>query len=98
MSDLAVVAFIKAKPGSADVVRDALRDLVTATRRDETGCLSYELNESAATPGTFITVESWVDQGALDAHLQTPHLQAALAAAGEHMAEPPAIHPLMPVA
>lgn len=94
---LQVVAVITAKPGSEEIVLGALRDLVGATRGEE-GCLSYELNRSVADETVFVTVEQWREQADLDAHLQTPHLQKALEVAGEHLAVPPAIHPLSPVA
>lgn len=95
MTDLNVIALIPAKPGSEGVVRDALTELLGHTRQ-EAGCLKYELFESAATPGTFVTIEEWTDQAALDAHLASPHLAAALAAAGDALAAAPAIHPLKP--
>ena len=56
MSELHVVATIPAKPGSEDTVRALLTTLVAETRQEE-GCLSYDLFESAAVPGTFVTVE-----------------------------------------
>jgi quinol monooxygenase YgiN len=93
---LQVVATITAKPGSESIVREALSELVTGTR-GESGCLAYELFQSAADPTVFITVETWQGQADLDAHLKTPHLQQAFAVAGEHLAGPPAIHPLNPV-
>ncbi len=96
MSELRVVAEIKAKPGSEDTIRTALVELTGATQSDP-GCISYELFESAAVPGTFFTIESWVDQDSLDAHMQSPHIAAALAIAGDHVAVAPSIHPLMPV-
>lgn len=96
MSDLNVVAVITATPGSETEVREALTELVTATR-DETGCLSYELFESASAPGTFVTIERWEDQGAMDAHMRSDHVAAAFAAAGAHLAEAPAIHELQPL-
>jgi quinol monooxygenase YgiN len=96
MPDLNVVAVIIAKPGSEDVVRDALESLVEPTRA-EAGCLSYVLFESHSAPGTFITEEVWTSEDDLAGHMDTPHLQAALAAAGEHLAVAPAIHPLVPI-
>jgi quinol monooxygenase YgiN len=77
-------------------VRQALSALVAPTLTEE-GCLGYELFESAAAPGTFVTQERWRGQSDLDAHLQTEHVQAALGAAGEALAAAPAIHPLVPV-
>ncbi len=96
MSDLPVVAVLVAKSGSEGAVRDALSALVGPTRQED-GCLAYELFESAAAPGTFVTVERWRAQADLDAHLQTTHVQQALAVAGEALAVPPGIHPLVPI-
>jgi quinol monooxygenase YgiN len=96
MPNLQVVAVLTAKPGSEKLVGDALNALVEPTR-SEAGCNSYQLFVSAADPATFITVETWVAQDDLDAHLRTPHVQQALATAGDHLALAPAIHPLIPV-
>ena len=91
-----VVAVITAKPGSEDAVREAMQGLVAPTRAED-GCLSYDLSESVAAPGTFITVEEWNDPSDLDSHMQTPHIQSALAVLGTELAAPPAIHPLKPL-
>jgi quinol monooxygenase YgiN len=95
MADLRVVAVIPAKPGSEDAVRAALTTLADASR-DHQGCRSYELSESAAAPGTFVTIETWSGQEDLDAHLRTDDVAAAFAAATEHLAGEVAIHPLTP--
>jgi quinol monooxygenase YgiN len=95
MSDLNVVAVLKAKPGSEDTVGRALGALVVPTRAEE-GCISYELFRSAADPTTFITIERWRSQDDLDAHMQTPHIAQALEAAGDALDGAPAIHPLQP--
>ena len=91
-----MVAVLVAKDGQEDVVRQALAALVAPTR-DEEGCLAYELFESAAAPGTFVTQERWRGQGDLDAHLQTEHVQHALGVAGDALASAPGIHPLVPI-
>ncbi|MEO5852871.1 MAG: putative quinol monooxygenase [Nocardioides sp.] len=96
MSELHAVATIPAKPEAVDAIRAALQTLVAATRAEE-GCLSYDLYESGAAPGVFITMERWVDQAAMDAHLQMPHVAEAFAAADGALAGEVAIHPLMPV-
>ncbi|PKW26801.1 putative quinol monooxygenase [Phycicoccus duodecadis] len=93
---LHVVATLPAKPEATDAIRAALRTLVEATRQEE-GCLSYDLYESASAPGMFVTVEEWTDQAALDAHMRTPHIAAALEAAEGALAGDIAIHPLVPV-
>lgn len=96
MPELSVVAVLTAKPGQEDVVRQALRALVSPTREEE-GCLAYDLFESGAAPGVFLTQERWRGQDDLDAHLQTPHVAQAFASAGESLATAPGIHPLVPV-
>ncbi len=96
MSELHAVATIPAKPGSEDAVRTALTTLAEATRQEE-GCLAYDLYESASTPGTFVTVERWTDQSALEAHLGTSHVATAFAAADGHLNGEVAVHPLVPV-
>ena len=85
-----------AKPGSEKPVADALQALVEPTR-SEAGCNSYQLFVSAVDPATFITVETWSSREDLDAHLRSPHVQQALSAAGDHLAQAPAVHPLIPV-
>ena len=96
MAELDVVALIPASPGSEDVVRHALTTLAAATR-DHEGCLHYELFESAAAPGTFVTVERWTAQEHLDAHMATDDIATALGAVEGHLAGDVAIHPLRPV-
>jgi quinol monooxygenase YgiN len=95
MPDLHVVALLPAKPGSESVVKEALTALVAPTRAEE-GCLAYDLYDSAAAPGTFITVERWRSQADLDAHMQTAHIAQALTVAADHLAGAPQIHPLVP--
>ena len=95
MPALNVVAVITAKPGSAPTVRDALQALVAPTRAEE-GCLSYDLFESDLAD-TFVTIEQWQSPADLQAHLASPHIAQAFAAAGEHLAAQPAIHSLRPV-
>ena len=96
MSDLQVVATIPASAEAADQVREALKTLAGATRAEE-GCVAYDLFESGSVPGTFVTVERWRDQASLDAHMGTPHVAAAFAAAAGALTGEVAIHPLQPV-
>ena len=96
MSELHVVASIPVTAEGTEAVRAALSTLAAATREEE-GCVAYDLFESASAPGTFVTVERWRDQASLDAHMGTPHVAAAFAAAGDSLAGDVVIHPLIPV-
>ncbi len=80
MAQLRVVAQLTTKPGSEEIIREALARLAAATQ-DHRGCVEFKLYESAAAPGTFVTVETWESQDDHDAHMQTEDIAAALAAA-----------------
>ena len=74
---LTVVATMRAKPGKEEELQEVLEALIAPTRA-EADCVTYALHRGAKDPAVFIFVEHWTDQAALDAHLGTPHLQAAL--------------------
>jgi quinol monooxygenase YgiN len=93
MSNLRVVAMMKAKPGSEHELLAALTGLVEPTRAED-GNLGYDLFTSNVDPTTFVTIEEWRSQDDLDAHMKTPHITEALASAGSAFAAPPEIHPL----
>ena len=96
MANLQVVAVMTAKPKAVKPVGEALLALVEPAR-SEPGCNSYQLFTSAVDPATSITVETWSSQEELNAYYQSPQVQQALSAASDHMAQAPAIHPLIPV-
>ncbi len=85
-----ILARITVKPEAADTARGILTELVAQSRK-EAGCVSYELYQQAATPHVFQTVEQWQDEAAANAHMTTPHIGAAIAAAGPLFAAPPEI-------
>ena len=72
-----VIAEATAKPGSADALRELLLGLA-AKSRTEAGCKSYTLLEVAGEPGHFLTFEVWVDKAALQGHMTTSHVKAAI--------------------
>ena len=82
---IGTVAVIAGKPGTGDQLEAALRELAAATH-DEEGCLQYSLQRGLAEPDTFVTVEKWRSQDDLDAHMQTPHIAAALGVATDLLA------------
>lgn len=93
---LPVVAVITAKPGSEDIVREALTELVPPTREEE-GCISYSLYQSSDDATVFVTVESWREAADLEGHMKSAHIAATFAKAGDGLANPPVIHSLMPI-
>ena len=85
-----VMARLNVKPESAAAALALLTTLVNETRK-EAGCLGYELFQRPDAPHVFQTVEQWTDQAAVDAHMGTPHIAAAIAAAGPMFTAPPEI-------
>lgn len=85
-----VMARINVKPESAAAARDILTTLVNASRK-EAGCIAYELFQRPDAPHVFQTVERWADQAAVDAHMTTPHIGAAIAAASPMFTAAPEI-------
>lgn len=96
MTDLHVVGLLAAKPGAEHSVRTALLELVEPSR-DEEGCITYDVYASDTQFGTYLTVETWRSHRDLDAHLHSPHVQRAMAAAAADLLSPPTIHPLTAV-
>ncbi len=74
MKTLTVVATFQARPGKQAELRAALIELLAPTRR-ERGCLSYDLHQSAEDPARFLFCENWESKAAIDAHMQSPHVQ-----------------------
>jgi quinol monooxygenase YgiN len=97
MSEIHVFANVTAAAGNADKLRDVLTTLVAATK-EEPGVISYILHEDIKTPGNFYVFEAYKNQAAVDAHMASPHLAAAFAAAGPLIAGAPSIVPTTVVA
>ncbi|MBC9732303.1 putative quinol monooxygenase [Nocardioides marmotae] len=92
-----VVATLPVRPDQAEAARAALATLAAASLADDEGCLQYDAFESATAPGTFVTIESWESQAAIDAHMGAPHVAEAFGVLGPILAGDVAIHPLRAV-
>jgi quinol monooxygenase YgiN len=77
-----VVAVITAKPGQRAAVLDAFNRIVPFVR-EEQGCLEYGPaidvaggpdNWHRLGPDTFIVIEKWESEAALQAHAVAPHM------------------------
>jgi len=76
---LIVLAKAKLGPGALDAARDAIAAMVEASNAEE-GCLAYSFTVDVLDPSVLHIVEKWVDDAALVAHFQTPHMVAFNAA------------------
>ena len=87
MSELRVFAFVRAKPGHEEAVKDGLIALVEPTRR-EAGCLTYDLHLRRDDPRSFMFFERWESPEALEAHRTAPHMKEVYARIGELLEGP----------
>ncbi|MCC5636382.1 antibiotic biosynthesis monooxygenase [Nostoc sp. CHAB 5844] len=73
-----VVARLIALPDKVEELKTVLLELIEPTRQ-EVGAIKYELLQNQSDPIDFTFVEEWTSNEALDTHLNSPHLQAAVA-------------------
>ena len=94
--DLRVTAFLHAKPGQEEAVKQAALACVPPTRA-EPGNEMYVLHQDMAEPALFVFVEHWKSRQALDEHMQTPHFKRLGDACDGKLVEPMVIHVLRPL-
>jgi len=87
---LRVVARLVALPDKVEELKALLLGLIEPTRQ-EAGAIKYELLQNQSDPTDLTFVEEWVSAEALDNHLASPHLQAAVAKLEGLVAAPPDI-------
>ncbi len=56
-----------------EAVKDAANEMVSETLK-ETGCADYCFAVDIGDPCRIRLFEVWIDQAALDTHMQTPHM------------------------
>jgi quinol monooxygenase YgiN len=76
--EFVVIAQYRALPGAADLVAEALRNMVEPTR-SEPGNLDYQVFRDPADPSLFVLFERYADESAFDAHRASPHFGTLLA-------------------
>jgi len=81
---LGVVATLKIKPGMEKQFEAVAKDLVAKVNANEPGCKLYALH-TGETPGTYVFMERYVDQAAVEAHRATEHFKTLGRKMGEFM-------------
>jgi quinol monooxygenase YgiN len=89
---MTLTAIIRAQPGHADTVKNALLDVIASVRRDEPDTINYYVNQSAADPNLFTTFERFRDQAAMDRHNNSPAVAKFVEVAGPVLADKVVIH------
>ena len=79
---IGIVATIKVKPGMEKEFEAVAKELVAKVNANEPGCMLYAIHH-AETPQTYVFMERYADQAAVDAHRGTEHFKVL----GRKMAE-----------
>jgi autoinducer 2-degrading protein len=72
---LALIARYRTQPGQGDRVEALLREMMATVERDEPDCPLFRVTRSPRDEDVFLLYEEYVDEGALEAHRQTPHFR-----------------------
>lgn len=85
---LGIVATIKVKPGAGPQFEALAKELVAKVRANEPGCKLYALH-SAEAADTYVFLERYADEAAVEAHRQTDYFTSIGRRMGEFMAGRP---------
>ena len=88
---LVVVAIATAQSGKEAELKSRLDGVATASW-DEPGVVTYAVHDILGQPGSFMMVEVYASQAALDAHLETEHVKALIADLGSLVEGELAVH------
>ncbi len=72
--------------------RDQLIEIaqaVASASREEEGCIGYRFYEDTEQPNRFVFVEEWADQGALERHFATAHIDRFMRSIPATITSPP---------
>ncbi len=91
MGAIGVVATLKVQEGKEADFEAAFKTLREQVRANEPGNLQYDVTRSKADAQTYVIMEQYASQDALDAHGKTDHFRAAGPALGATLAGAPDI-------
>ena len=97
MDRVVVIATLTVREGQEDRALEILTPVVECTHA-EAGCLTYAIHQDNADQRTFVIVEHWTSQVALDNHFVQPHMAELATHAADLLAEPPVIRFCRPLA
>jgi quinol monooxygenase YgiN len=81
---IGVIATIKVKPGMEQQFERVAKELAAQVNANEPGCTLYVIHHGEA-PHTYVFMERYVDQAAVDAHHTAEHFKALRPKLGECM-------------
>ncbi|HCU64461.1 MAG TPA: antibiotic biosynthesis monooxygenase [Rheinheimera sp.] len=98
MNNSIVIVRYRALPAQVDTVRREIAALVATVRASEPDCGGITMLQDSSDPTAFTLIETWPSQEVfLGPHMQQPHIQSFIQAAGKFLAGPPDISFWQPV-
>ena len=82
---LGIVAKLTVKPGMEKEFEAVAGELVAKVRANEPGCKLYQLHVVNDAPTTYVFMERYVDQAAVEAHRGSDYFKALGRKMGEYM-------------
>ena len=86
-----VVATIKIKEGTNEAFEAVANEMMAAVRANEPGNKVYQFCKSKAEPTTYVVMEIYADQAALEAHGKSDHFRSIGPKMGPSMAGRPEV-------
>ena len=74
---ITLLAFISAKNGMEDALREALQEVVVCTTQEQ-GCVEFRLMQDKENAAEFILVEKWIDEDSWKNHMEQEHVKKFL--------------------
>ena len=88
---IGVVATIKIKEGTNEAFEAVAKELMAAVRANEPGNKVYQFCKSRGDASSYVVMEIYADQAALEAHGKTEHFRTIGAKMGPYMAGRPEV-------
>lgn len=93
---ISIVATLTAKEGAEKDFEAVATELAAQVNQNEEGCLFYALHR-AETPRTYVFIERYKDEAAIDAHRKSEHFRTLGRKMGEFMDGRPVVQRLTQV-
>lgn len=77
------------KPEHEQEFLQLARDTAAKVHSEEPGVLLYVLTKHPTEPSTYVWLERYRDPAAVDAHMNSAHMKAAIAKLHDWLAKPP---------
>ncbi len=87
---ISIFAEFHLKPENIEEFLELVKPLIRASN-EEAGCIKYELHKALNMDNTYMMVEEWKDQAAIDFHNQTEHFTSIVPRFNDFMTEEPKV-------